>query len=132
MRPQWRRGFHQLGVVHPDLRRAAGRPPHLDEKPIPLLLLRRHLVIGDLGIAAKSRRLGHLLSPSRRSGAELGIRGGVGLASPPSRTLSQLGALYKTGVIPGAERATQPGTHEHKPLEYGFRVLGCAKPRNDK
>src|SRR3984893_13975169 len=59
MRTERRRRLHQFGIMHPDLARPAGGPPHLDQKAIALLLLRRHLVIGDLGIAAKSRRLRH-------------------------------------------------------------------------
>ncbi len=31
----------------------------------------------------------------------------------------------------GIARRARPGTHEHRPLEYGFRDLGCAEPRND-
>jgi hypothetical protein len=31
----------------------------------------------------------------------------------------------------GPSAARQPGTHEHRPLEYGFRARRCAAPRND-
>src|SRR5438105_1908549 len=30
----------------------------------------------------------------------------------------------------GRSAARQPGTHEHRPLEYGFRVPTCCRPRN--
>jgi hypothetical protein len=33
--------------------------------------------------------------------------------------------------IRGPSAARQPGTHEHRPLEYGFRACRCAAPRND-
>src|SRR5215472_14522166 len=51
--------LHQLGIVDIDLVRAGKAPPRLDQRAVALLLFRRHPVIGDLGIAAKSRRLGH-------------------------------------------------------------------------
>jgi hypothetical protein len=31
----------------------------------------------------------------------------------------------------GAPRRGEPGTHEHRPLEYGFRVCRFAASRND-
>ena len=31
----------------------------------------------------------------------------------------------------GASRSGEPGTHEHRPLEYGFRVRRSAASRND-
>src|SRR5713101_3878130 len=49
----------QLGVVHIDLVRAGQPAARLDQRAIALLLLRRHLVVRDLGIAAKGGRVGH-------------------------------------------------------------------------
>src|SRR5262249_20520605 len=49
----------QLGIVYPDLARSAQRTAGLEQRTITLLLLERHLVIRDLGIAAKGRRVGH-------------------------------------------------------------------------
>src|SRR5712671_5583568 len=60
-----RRRLYQLWVVHPDLAWTAGRAADLHQKAITLLLLRGHLVIGDLGVAAEGGRLGHLGVPSR-------------------------------------------------------------------
>src|SRR5205814_558729 len=51
--------------MHPDLARPAGRATGLDEKAIAFLLLRRHFVIRDLGVAAEGRRLGHIGFPSQ-------------------------------------------------------------------
>src|ERR1700752_1384911 len=51
--------LRQLGVVHPDLVWPAERTAGLDQRAITLLLLRRHLVIGNFDIAAKGRRIGH-------------------------------------------------------------------------
>src|ERR1700730_6603605 len=65
MRTERRRRLHQFGIMHPDLARPPGRAANCDQEAIALLLLRRHLVIGDLGVAAKSRRLGHFRTPSR-------------------------------------------------------------------
>src|SRR4029077_20410602 len=65
MRAERRRRLYQLRVVDPDLAWTAGRAADLHQKPIALLLLRRHLVIGDLGVAAEGRRLGHLRFPSQ-------------------------------------------------------------------
>src|ERR1700731_3281563 len=65
MRAERRRRLRQLGIMHPDLAWPAGGAPDLDEKPIALLLLRRHLVIGDLGIAAKGWCVGHFRAPRR-------------------------------------------------------------------
>src|SRR6267143_4084868 len=31
----------------------------------------------------------------------------------------------------GIARRARPGTHEHRPLENGFRARRCAAPRND-
>src|SRR5216683_7859942 len=59
MRAERSRRLRQLGVVHPDLARPAHLAAGLNQRAIAFLLLRRHLVIGDLGIAAKSRRVGH-------------------------------------------------------------------------
>src|SRR5580704_16133812 len=59
------RGLHQLGVIHPDLARPAELTADLDQKAIALLLLRRHLVIRDLGVAAEGRLLGHIGLPSQ-------------------------------------------------------------------
>src|SRR5712692_7889743 len=60
-----RRRLYQLRVMHPDLAGAPGRATGLDQKTIALLLLRRHLVIGDLGVAAKGWRIGHFRTPRR-------------------------------------------------------------------
>src|ERR1700726_648185 len=54
------RGLRQLGVMDPDLARPANLTADLDQRAISLLLLRRHLVIGDLGVTAKGWRIGHL------------------------------------------------------------------------
>src|ERR1700737_1292784 len=51
--------LHELGVVHIDFVRSGQAPARLDQRAIAFLLLRRHLVVGDLGIAAESGRLGH-------------------------------------------------------------------------
>src|SRR5205814_9390692 len=50
------RGLYQLGVMHPDLARPAGRATGLDEQAIARLLLRCHFVIRDLGVASERRR----------------------------------------------------------------------------
>src|SRR6202040_1340603 len=77
------RGLHQLGIMHPNFARAAGRPTRLDQKAIALLLLRCHLVIRDLGVAAEGwRGLGHigassqdgLETPSCNGGSDLSTR----------------------------------------------------------
>ena len=45
--------------------RGPPKGPRLEQRAIALLLLGRHLVIGNLGIAAEGRRLGHGRSPQR-------------------------------------------------------------------
>src|SRR5712672_2753542 len=55
-----RRSLRQLGVMDPDLARPAELTADLDQKAIALLLLRRHLLIGDLGVTAKGWCIGHL------------------------------------------------------------------------
>src|SRR5205085_6213802 len=55
--------FRQLGVVHPDLPRPAQWAARLDQLVVARLLLRRHPVVRDLGIAAEGWRLGHFGSP---------------------------------------------------------------------
>src|ERR1700730_8394539 len=59
------RGLCQLGVVDPDLARSADLTADLDQKAITVLLLRGHLLIGDLGVPAKGGRIGHLGFPSQ-------------------------------------------------------------------
>ena len=54
-----RRGLRQFGVVHPDLARPANLTTDLLHKAIAFLLLGGHLLIGDLGVAAKGRCIGH-------------------------------------------------------------------------
>src|SRR3984893_17420704 len=66
--------LRQLGVVYPDLARPAHLAAGLDQRSITSLLLRRHLVIGDLGIAAKSRRVGHQAISSYRLIAGISCR----------------------------------------------------------
>src|SRR5437868_12558855 len=58
------RGLYQLRVMHPNLARPASRATGLDQKAITFLLLRRHLVIRDLGVAAEGWCLGHIGLPS--------------------------------------------------------------------
>jgi hypothetical protein len=55
----------QLGVMDPDLARPAELAADLDQKAITVLLLRRHLLIGDLGVPAEGWRIGHLGFPSQ-------------------------------------------------------------------
>src|ERR1700722_18152862 len=64
MSAERRRNLRQFRVVHPNLVGSTERTAGLDRKPVAFLLLRRHLVIGDLGVAAKGGRLGHLGPPS--------------------------------------------------------------------
>src|SRR2546425_7584826 len=63
MRPERPHHLRQLGVVHIDLVRAGQPAARLDQRAIAFLLLRRHLIIGNLGIASESGCLGHWLSP---------------------------------------------------------------------
>jgi hypothetical protein len=59
MRAERRGRLRQLGIVNPDLAQPAdlGRGPlHWSDT---LLLLLCHLLIGNLGITAKGRRIGH-------------------------------------------------------------------------
>jgi hypothetical protein len=55
--------LRQLRAVHPNLVRPAEGTAGLDQRAITLLLLRRHLVIGNFGIAAKGWRIGHFGFP---------------------------------------------------------------------
>src|SRR6266851_8884703 len=59
MRPERPHHLRQLGVVHPDPARPAHLAAGLDQRAIAVLLLRCHPVIGDLGIAAEGRDVGH-------------------------------------------------------------------------
>src|SRR6266478_778791 len=56
--------LRQLGIVHPDLARPAHLAAGLDQRAIAVLLLRRHLVVRNLGIAAKSWCVGHRANSS--------------------------------------------------------------------
>src|SRR5438045_9199460 len=59
MRPERAHYLRQLWVVHPDLVRAGQPAARLDQRAVGVLLLRRHLVVGDFGIASEGRCLGH-------------------------------------------------------------------------
>src|SRR5262249_53796837 len=49
----------ELRIVHVDLVRAGQPPARLDQRAVGVLLLRSHLIVGDLGIASEGRRVGH-------------------------------------------------------------------------
>src|SRR5271166_6189159 len=68
MSAERRRCFGQLGVMHPDLARPADLTTGVDHKAIALLLLRRHLFIGDLDVTAEGRPIRHFGLPSRVDG----------------------------------------------------------------
>jgi hypothetical protein len=59
MRAERPHHLRQLGIVHPDPARPGHLAAGLDQRAIAFLLLRRHPVIGKLGIAAKGRGVGH-------------------------------------------------------------------------
>ena len=42
-----------------------------------------------------------------------------------------MGFAQKLLSFRGATEGREPGIHEPKALEYGFRVRRCAAPRND-
>src|SRR5262249_59616516 len=63
MRPERPHHLRQLGVVHIDLVRARQPTARLNQRAIAFLLLGRHLLIGNLGIASKRGCLGHGRSP---------------------------------------------------------------------
>jgi len=63
MRPERPHHLRQLGVVHIDLVRAGQPTARLNQRAIAFLLLGRHLLIGNLGIASKRGCLGHGQSP---------------------------------------------------------------------
>ena len=50
--------LRQPGVVHPDLVRPAERATGLDQRTITLLLLRRHLIVRNFGVAAEGWCMG--------------------------------------------------------------------------
>ena len=55
------RDFRQLRIVHPDLARPGEPAAALDHGAVALLLLRRHLFIGDLSVTTKGWCIGHFL-----------------------------------------------------------------------
>src|SRR5713101_8219533 len=58
------RGLRQFGIVHPDLIRPQKPAAGFDQRAVGLLLLRRHLLVGDLRVTAKGWLIGHFKSPS--------------------------------------------------------------------
>jgi hypothetical protein len=65
MLPERLRRMHQLRVVYPDLVRARQPPAWaVDQEAIAFLLLWRHAVERDFGVAAERRRIGHFSVPS--------------------------------------------------------------------
>ena len=57
--------LRQLRIVHPDLARPGEPAAGLHHGAIAFLLLRRHLLVGDLGVATKGWRVGHFWFPSQ-------------------------------------------------------------------
>src|SRR6266567_8515254 len=51
--------FRELRIMHPDLGRARQAAAGLDHRLVALLLFRSHPVVGDFGVAAEGRGLGH-------------------------------------------------------------------------
>jgi hypothetical protein len=66
MRPERPHHRRQLGVVHIDLVRAGSPTARLKQRAIACLLLVRHLLLENLGIASKRGGLGHGRSPGRQ------------------------------------------------------------------
>src|SRR5262249_43957724 len=77
MRPEWPHHLCQLRVVHIDLVWARQPAARLDQRAIAFLLLRRHLLIGNLGIASERGCLGHGRAP--------GLKRSVGTSIPAAR-----------------------------------------------
>ena len=65
MRAERPHGFGELRIVNPDLGWSGEPATALDHRAIAILLLRGHLLIGDLSVTAKGWRIGHLQLPSR-------------------------------------------------------------------
>src|SRR5689334_3492904 len=80
------RSLRQLGVVDPDLARPAELAADLDHGVITLLLLRRHLLVRNLGVPAKGGRIGHFGFPSRWIGGA-SCYGGARPVDPQGRGL---------------------------------------------
>src|ERR1700760_1232457 len=54
----------EFGIVYPDLVRTTDGTAAFDQRSVSRLLLRRHLLVRDFGIAAKCWALGHSHFPS--------------------------------------------------------------------
>src|SRR5271165_4527764 len=67
------RDFGQFWIVHPDLAGPGKAAAGLHHGVVAVLLLWRHLVIGDFGVTAEGWRVGHCWFPSQ-----------VGLAAHPA------------------------------------------------
>ncbi len=64
MRAERAGDLRERRIVDPDLGRAGQTAARLDQRVVAGLLLRGHLIVGDFGIAAERRRLGHGSPPS--------------------------------------------------------------------
>src|SRR5258707_15735002 len=64
MRAERAGDLRELRIVHPDLGRAGQAAARRDQGVVALLLFGSHFVVGDFGIAAERRSLGHRSSSS--------------------------------------------------------------------
>src|SRR5690349_7738580 len=106
--------------MDPDLARPAELATDLDHRAIALLLRRRHLVIGDLGVTAKGWRTGHFGSPSQVNWRRILLR-----RCPPCRPA---GTRPATALRTFGRVALWATPYRH----HGFnRVIMVTQPRRN-
>src|SRR5262245_59046733 len=129
IRPERPHHLRQLGVVHIDLVRAGQSAARLDQRAVAFLLLRRHLLIGNLGIASERGCLGHWLSPVLKLSVDVeeihtaffpARRPAAGTARC-SATLARPAASVQTGRMLGdSQRGCERGDRV-SPQNFGAR-----------
>ena len=104
MRPERPHHLRQLGVVHIDLVRAGQPTARLNQRAIGILLLRGHLLIGNLGITSERGGLGHGRSPR--------LKQAVGTSLPAACDHRE--AWADMALVQSIGKAVHPGKEGHR------------------
>src|SRR4030095_6735259 len=111
MRSEGAHHLRQLRVVHPDLVGAGQTAARLDQRAVGVLLLRAHLVVGNLGIASEGRRLGHL---GLLSSGELSVAVSIARAAAAREAPINRAPAAAATVCRGSSVANEVANHSQR------------------
>src|SRR5262249_8758885 len=111
----------ELRIVDVDLVRAGQPPVRLDQRAVRVLLLRGHLIVGDLGITSEGRRVGHgavSCAEALLTVAMVAAASSVGAhssAKAASRSMTRAAAARRPAVdLPARPNSTAKGSPVNK------------------